>query len=419
MEARRMFIAILSPRLFPPCEQRLGLVTLILAGMNEGLLERREGPAGDDAAAEAMVVVEDLVRTFGTGDTAVHALGGVSFSVARGELVALKGRSGSGKTTLLNIIGGLDRADAGRVTVDGTALNGLAERDLLALRRDRMGFVFQSFGLLPILTAAENVGVPLRLRNTPAANARNASPSCSPWSASTATRDSAPARCPAASSNASPSPAPWPTARPDHRRRTHRSARRRHRPRGHGTSARRRPQRRRHRPRRQSRPSAPCAGRPRTRTPRRPHHHHRLTPLRGAAARFSTPRCVGPGGGVTRRVGPLVLPAPPTATDRPATRLSAPLRNRLSGICSPGPGHPSNGSSRRHVRVHDHAPPIVSRAIRPRPRSAVHRETAAGRGTGVRVGFTGWSPAPSTNPVTTAVRLRGTVCARPPLPLPD
>ncbi|MFF7214500.1 ATP-binding cassette domain-containing protein, partial [Streptomyces sp. NPDC008238] len=60
-----------------------------------------------------MVVVEDLVRTFGAGDTAVHALGGVSFSVARGELVALKGRSGSGKTTLLNIIGGLDRADAG------------------------------------------------------------------------------------------------------------------------------------------------------------------------------------------------------------------------------------------------------------------------------------------------------------------
>ncbi|WP_406271746.1 ABC transporter ATP-binding protein [Actinacidiphila glaucinigra] len=135
--------------------------------MSEGLLERREGPAGEGAASEAMVVVEDLVRTFGTGDTAVHALGGVSFSVARGELVALKGRSGSGKTTLLNIIGGLDRADAGTVTVDGTTLNDLAERELLPLRRDRMGFVFQSFGLLPILTAAENVGVPLRLRNTP------------------------------------------------------------------------------------------------------------------------------------------------------------------------------------------------------------------------------------------------------------
>ncbi|MFJ4844687.1 MULTISPECIES: ABC transporter ATP-binding protein [unclassified Streptomyces] len=111
-----------------------------------------------------MVVVEDLVRTYGSGDTAVHAVRGVSFSVARGELVALKGRSGSGKTTLLNLIGGLDRPDSGSVRVDGTELAGLSERELLALRRDRIGFVFQSFGLLPILTAAENVGVPLRLR---------------------------------------------------------------------------------------------------------------------------------------------------------------------------------------------------------------------------------------------------------------
>ncbi|MFD3454501.1 ABC transporter ATP-binding protein [Streptomyces sp. NPDC058691] len=111
-----------------------------------------------------MVVVEDLVRTYGSGDTAVHAVRGVSFSVARGELVALKGRSGSGKTTLLNLIGGLDRPDSGTVRIDGTELAGLGERELLALRRDRIGFVFQSFGLLPILTAAENVGVPLRLR---------------------------------------------------------------------------------------------------------------------------------------------------------------------------------------------------------------------------------------------------------------
>ncbi len=139
----------------------------MLTAMSEGLLERPEGPVGDGAASDAMVVVEDLVRTFGTGDTAVRALRGVSLSVGRGELVALKGRSGSGKTSLLNIVGGLDRPDSGRVTVDGTVLDGLGERELLALRRDRMGFIFQSFGLLPILTAAENVGVPLRLRNTP------------------------------------------------------------------------------------------------------------------------------------------------------------------------------------------------------------------------------------------------------------
>jgi putative ABC transport system ATP-binding protein len=113
-----------------------------------------------------MVVVQDLVRTYGSGDTAVQAVRGASFSVPRGELVVLKGRSGSGKTTLLNLVGGLDRPDSGRVSVDGTELAGLGEKELLALRRDRIGFVFQSFGLIPILTAAENVGVPLRLRRT-------------------------------------------------------------------------------------------------------------------------------------------------------------------------------------------------------------------------------------------------------------
>ncbi|MFD5590120.1 ABC transporter ATP-binding protein [Streptomyces griseorubiginosus] len=111
-----------------------------------------------------MVRVEDIHRSFGEGAGAVHALRGVSFEVPRGELVALKGRSGSGKTTLLNIVGGLDRPDRGWVEIDGVDLAGLDEDGLLALRRDRIGFVFQSFGLIPILTAAENVGVPMRLR---------------------------------------------------------------------------------------------------------------------------------------------------------------------------------------------------------------------------------------------------------------
>ncbi|MFF7066585.1 ABC transporter ATP-binding protein [Streptomyces pseudovenezuelae] len=113
---------------------------------------------------ETMVRVEDIHRSFGEGAAAVHALRGVSFEVPRGELVALKGRSGSGKTTLLNIVGGLDRPDRGRVELDGVDIAGLDEDGLLALRRDRIGFVFQSFGLIPILTAAENVGVPMRLR---------------------------------------------------------------------------------------------------------------------------------------------------------------------------------------------------------------------------------------------------------------
>nr|WSS71711.1 ABC transporter ATP-binding protein [Streptomyces sp. NBC_01175] len=113
-----------------------------------------------------MIRVEDLHRSYGTGAVAVHALRGVSFEVPRGELVALKGRSGSGKTTLLNLVGGLDAPDSGRITVGGTELSGLGEDGLLELRRDRIGFIFQSFGLIPILTAAENVGVPMRLRRT-------------------------------------------------------------------------------------------------------------------------------------------------------------------------------------------------------------------------------------------------------------
>nr|WSY51133.1 ABC transporter ATP-binding protein [Streptomyces sp. NBC_00886] len=115
-------------------------------------------------ATDTMVRVENVHKSYGHGAAAVHALRGVSFEVPRGELVALKGRSGSGKTTLLNIVGGLDVPDGGRVVVAGQDLAQLGETGLLELRRDRVGFVFQSFGLIPILTAAENVGIPLRLR---------------------------------------------------------------------------------------------------------------------------------------------------------------------------------------------------------------------------------------------------------------
>ncbi|MEU1849016.1 ABC transporter ATP-binding protein [Streptomyces sp. NPDC019990] len=127
----------------------------------------RPGPGAalaDDASAEPMLQVEDVHHSYGTGAGAVHALRGASFAVRRGELVALEGRSGSGKTTLLHMIGGLDSPRTGRIVMDGTDLSALSESELLDLRRDRIGFVFQSFGLIPILTAAENVGVPLRLR---------------------------------------------------------------------------------------------------------------------------------------------------------------------------------------------------------------------------------------------------------------
>ncbi|WP_327072523.1 ABC transporter ATP-binding protein [Kitasatospora purpeofusca] len=124
-------------------------------------------PAGTDTTP--MVAVTEVHRSFGTGERAVHALRGVSFTIGRGELTALKGRSGSGKTTLLNLVGGLDAPTGGSITLDGTDLGALDEDGRLALRRDRLGFVFQSFGLLPVLTAAENVGIPMRLRKVPAA----------------------------------------------------------------------------------------------------------------------------------------------------------------------------------------------------------------------------------------------------------
>jgi putative ABC transport system ATP-binding protein len=118
-----------------------------------------------------MTVVDVAVvsRTFGSGSRAVHALTDVSLRAGEGELVAVRGRSGAGKTTLLNLIGGLDRPSAGRITVAGHEVTAADERELVALRRDTIGFVFQSFGLIPILSAAENVGVPLRLARRPAA----------------------------------------------------------------------------------------------------------------------------------------------------------------------------------------------------------------------------------------------------------
>jgi len=131
------------------------------------------GPvAGAQATDEAPVLVDvrDVERTFGTGRTAAHALRGVSFTVRRGQLTALRGRSGSGKTTLLNVIGGLDAPTAGTVTVAGREVTRMNERGRMELRRDTVAFIFQSFGLIPMLSAAENVGIPLRITGTPSAD---------------------------------------------------------------------------------------------------------------------------------------------------------------------------------------------------------------------------------------------------------
>jgi putative ABC transport system ATP-binding protein len=115
-----------------------------------------------------MVESHGLARDFPAGDTVVHALRGVELTVARAELVAVRGRSGSGKTTLLNLLGGLDRPTAGTVVVDGVDLSTLDERRLVEFRRRTVAYVFQAFGLVPILSAAENVEVPLRLVKAPA-----------------------------------------------------------------------------------------------------------------------------------------------------------------------------------------------------------------------------------------------------------
>jgi putative ABC transport system ATP-binding protein len=113
-----------------------------------------------------MVVARQLTRTFGHGSTAVHAVRGASFTVERGQLVALTGRSGSGKTTLLNIVGGLDAPTSGEVFVAGRNVSALPGRERTLLRRSTISFIFQSFGLIPMLTAAENVGIPLRITGT-------------------------------------------------------------------------------------------------------------------------------------------------------------------------------------------------------------------------------------------------------------
>ena len=115
------------------------------------------------AEATAALAAESVVREFGEGESAVRAVNEVTVNIAPGEFVALVGRSGSGKTTLLNLLAGLDRPSSGKVWFEGRELSQMPERELVGLRRDRIGFVFQSFGLIPLLSAFENVELPLHI----------------------------------------------------------------------------------------------------------------------------------------------------------------------------------------------------------------------------------------------------------------
>ncbi len=110
-----------------------------------------------------IVAANDLVRVFGEGDAAVRAVDGVTIDFPEGAFTAIMGPSGSGKSTLMHMLAGLDRPTSGTVTIDGTDLSTLDDADLTELRRDRVGFVFQFFNLLPVLTADENILLPLSL----------------------------------------------------------------------------------------------------------------------------------------------------------------------------------------------------------------------------------------------------------------
>ncbi len=117
----------------------------------------------------AIVETQNLTKIYGEGEVAVHALRGVDLRLEQGEFVSMAGPSGSGKSTLLNIIGALDRPTSGRVAVDGVDLSSLSDTELSRLRRERIGFVFQSYNLIPVLTALENAEYVLMLQGVPPA----------------------------------------------------------------------------------------------------------------------------------------------------------------------------------------------------------------------------------------------------------
>jgi putative ABC transport system ATP-binding protein len=124
-------------------------------------------PLDDTAAAErregVVVMAGGLVRRYGEGDTAVEALRGVSLGIEAGRMTAIMGPSGSGKSTLMHLLAGLDTPTKGSIAIDGIEITNLSEKKLTKLRRDTIGFVFQFFNLLPMLTAEENVTLPLEI----------------------------------------------------------------------------------------------------------------------------------------------------------------------------------------------------------------------------------------------------------------
>ena len=116
-----------------------------------------------EGSVDAVIGANEVTRTYGEGEAAVHALRGVSLEIERHRLTAVMGPSGSGKSTLMHILAGLDRPDRGTVSIDGTEITALDDNALTKLRRSHIGFIFQFFNLLPMLTAEENILLPLEI----------------------------------------------------------------------------------------------------------------------------------------------------------------------------------------------------------------------------------------------------------------
>lgn len=128
--------------------------------------------ATDGATPDAIIDATDVTKTYDTGKVQVHALRGVTLRVRRGEMVAIMGPSGCGKTTLLNCLSGLDAIDGGRILIEGVDINNLSDNRKTEYRAKRMGFVFQFYNLLPVLSAVENVELPLLVAGTGTSEAR-------------------------------------------------------------------------------------------------------------------------------------------------------------------------------------------------------------------------------------------------------
>ncbi|MFI2753971.1 ABC transporter ATP-binding protein [Cellulomonas sp. P22] len=135
--------------------------------MNSAPTGEPQAAGSRDTSTAPIARARGLVKTYGAGETAVQALAGIDVDLGRGQLTAIMGPSGSGKSTLMHCLAGLDRPTAGSIEVDGEEVGQMNERQLTKLRRTRLGFIFQAFNLVPTLTAAENITLPLDIARKP------------------------------------------------------------------------------------------------------------------------------------------------------------------------------------------------------------------------------------------------------------